>query len=110
MQTMFKYACAAALVGAVAAAGTVPSEARNGRNAAFAAGAVAGATVGAAAASSYYGPGYYGPAYAYEPVYGDEAYAYEPAVPVYVAPSDSYYPNRWQDQHSTNNFSISSQN
>ena len=85
MNTIFKYATAAALTGALALAAASPSEARNGRNAAaigFGVGAVAGAVI----AAGYYG--YYGEAgYAYSPgyaygSYGYDYYAYEPA-PVY---------------------------
>ena len=48
MNTIFKYATAAALTGALALAAASPSEARNGRNAAaigFGVGAVAGAVI-----------------------------------------------------------------
>ncbi|MCK9918668.1 hypothetical protein MXD81_57045 [Microbacteriaceae bacterium K1510] len=97
MKTVFKFAAAAALTGALAVAAVTPSEARNGRNAAAAIGFGAGALIGAAAATAnsgyYYGPGYaYGPGYyAYEP-----GYAYEPA-PVYVAPSYGYgYRNNYR--------------
>lgn len=116
MRNVFKYAAAATLTGALALAFAAPSQAAGGRHAAAAAGFVAGAAVGAAATGAAYNNGYYyGGDYAYEPTYAGD-YAYEPAyvepAPVYVVPSysyDSYYPNRWQDQHSTNNFSISSQ-
>jgi hypothetical protein len=123
MNTIFKYATAAALTGALALAAASPSEARNGRNAAaigFGVGAVAGAVI----AGSDYNSGYYGyygePGYAYSPgyaygSYGYDSYAYEPA-PVYgygYAPGYRYsrygYGNSWQDPHRTNNFSISSQ-
>jgi hypothetical protein len=117
MNKFVKLAGGITLIGALALASAMPSQARNGRNAAAAIGFGAGALVGAAAAGAaynnngYYGPGY-GPSY-----YGD--YAYEPA-PTYVVPDQTYvytpapgyrdyYPNRWQDEHSTNNFSISSQ-
>lgn len=94
MKTIFKFAAAAALTGALAVAAVTPSEARNGRNAAAAIGFGAGALIGAAAASAnsgyYYGPGYYDSGYAYAPGYAYEPdYAYEPA-PVYVAPSYGY--------------------
>ncbi|MGB8055006.1 MAG: hypothetical protein WCF75_00060 [Pseudolabrys sp.] len=59
MNTIFKYATAAALTGALALAAASPSEARNGRNAAaigFGVGAVAGAVI----AGSAYNSGYYG--------------------------------------------------
>ncbi|MGC1701875.1 MAG: hypothetical protein WA796_24645 [Pseudolabrys sp.] len=65
MNTIFKYATAAALTGALAAVS--PSEARNGRNAAaigFGVGAVAGAVI----AGSAYNSGYYG-------YYGEPGYA-----------------------------------
>jgi hypothetical protein len=94
MKSIFKYAAAVALTGALAVAAASPSEARNGRNAAAAIGFGAGALVGAAAASAannsyYYGPGYYdsgyAPGYAYEPApvygggyYATDSYAYSP--------------------------------
>lgn len=91
MNTILKYAAAAALTGALAVAAATPGEARDGRNTAAAIGFGAGALVGAAAASaahnSYYGPGYYEPGYAYEP-----GYVYE-AEPVYVAPRYRYRNN-----------------
>ena len=108
--TLIKYTAAVALTGAIALAAATPSEARNGRNAA-AIGFGVGAVAGAAIASSAYNGGYYGyysePAYAYSPgyvyePYGYDGYAYAPA------PRYRYYP-RWQDEHSTNNFSIDSQ-
>jgi hypothetical protein len=118
MNKFVKLAGGMTLIGALALASAMPSQARNGRNAAAAVGFGAGALVGAAAAGAaynngYYEPGYYGD-YAYEP-----GYAYDPA-PAYVVPDQTYvytpapgyrdyYPNRWQDEHSTNNFSISSQ-
>jgi len=112
MKTMMKYATAAALAGALAAAAVTPGEARDGRNAAAAIGFGAGALVGAAAASSAYNNGYYGyadPGYAYAPGYAyesapiyDDSYAYEPS------PRYRYY-DRWSTQHNTNNFSIDSQ-
>ncbi len=112
MKRLIKYTAAAALTGALALAAATPSEARNGRNAAaigFGVGAVAGAAIASSAYNGgYYGYGYYDePAYAYSPgyaynSYGYDGYAYEPA------PRYRYYP-RWQDEHSTNNFSINSQ-
>lgn len=122
MKTIFKYASAVALTGALALAAGTPSEARNGRNAAaigFGVGAVAGAAIASSAYNNgYYGdPGYayaYSPGYAYDS-YGYDTYAYEPA-PVYgytYAPAYGYtrygYENYWRDPHQTNNFSISSQ-
>jgi hypothetical protein len=113
-KTWMKYAAVAALTGAVALTAATPSEARNGRNAAaigFGVGAVAGAAIASSAYNGYYGPGYaYGPdygyapayGYAYAPDYGYDSYAYAPA------PRYRYYP-RWQDEHSTNNFTIDSQ-
>ena len=96
MKTIFKYAVAATLAGALGLAAASPSEARSGRNAAAAIGFGAGALFGAAVVGSqynngYYGPGYYGPGYAYEPgyAYGSD-YAYEPG-PVYVQPGPTYY-------------------
>ena len=110
MKTWMKYTAAVALTGAMALGAATPSEARNGRNAA-AIGFGVGAVAGAAIASSAYNGGYYGyydepayayaPGYAYEP-YGYDGYAYAPA------PAYRYYP-RWQDEHSTNNFSVDSQ-
>ena len=92
MKTIFKYATAAALTGALALAAVSPSEARGGRNTAAAVGFAAGALVGAAAANAansgyYYGPGpyYYDPGPAY---YGPGPYAYER---VYVEPGPVYY-------------------
>jgi hypothetical protein len=82
-----KGAVAAALVAAVGLAAT-PSEARCRGCGAAAAGFAAGAIVGAAATSSYYGPGYYygGPGYYDGPAYYGGPYAYEPA-PVYSEPA-----------------------
>jgi hypothetical protein len=92
MRTIFKYAAAIALTGALAVAAATPSEARHGRNAAAGIGFVAGALIGSAIVNNgYYGePGYYDQgsygygAGAYEP------YAYEPA-PGYYAPAPRYY-------------------
>ncbi len=115
MNKIVKYAAAATLTGALALASAMPSQARDGRNAAAAIGFGAGALVGAAAAGAAYNNGYYyGDAYAYEP-----GYVYAPG-PTYVVPDNSYayvpapsyryyYPNRWQDEHSTNNLIIGSQ-
>jgi uncharacterized membrane protein len=115
MKTIIKCTAAAALTGALALAAATPSEARNGRNAAaigFGVGAIAGAAIASSAYhGGYYGYGGYGyydePGYAYSPgyvydSYGYDSYAYAPA------PRYSYH-SRWQDEHSTNNFSISSQ-
>jgi hypothetical protein len=90
MKTIFKYAAAVALTGALALAAATPSEARHGRHAAAGIGFVAGALVGAAVVNSGYygGAGYYGPGYAYE-----SDYAYE-AAPVYVEPAPTYYSGR----------------
>lgn len=110
MKRFIKYTAAAALTGALALTAATPSEARNGRNAAaigFGVGAVAGAAIASSAYNGgYYGYGYYdepaySPGYAYDS-YDYDSYAYEPA------PRYRYYP-RWQDEHSTNNFSIDSQ-
>ncbi len=90
MNTILKYAVAAAMTGALALAAASPSQARDGRNAAAIGGFAAGAVVGAAVAGSAYnngydyGPAYYGPGYGYEP-----AYAYEPRT-VYVQPGPRY--------------------
>ena len=128
MNTIFKYATAAALTGALELAAASPSEARNGRNAAaigFGVGAIAGAAIASSAYNGgyygYYGdPGYaygYAPGYAYAPSYGYDSYAYEPA-PAYsygytYAPAYRYsrsgYDSPYLDPHRTNNFSISSQ-
>jgi hypothetical protein len=92
--TIKKAAAGATLIAALALA-TTPSQARWNRGEAAAAGFVAGAAVGAAATSSYYGPRYYGPgypsgyyggAYAYEPVYSEPVYS----APVYAAPSSCW--------------------
>ena len=119
MNTIIRYATAAALTGALALAAATPSEARNGRNAAaigFGVGAVAGAVI----AGSAYNNGYYGDtvsrATPTRPVSHMNSYAYEPA-PAYgygytYAPAYNSrygYDNYWQDPHRTNNFSISSQ-
>jgi hypothetical protein len=118
MKTIFKYATAVALTGALALAAASPSEARNGRNAAaigFGVAAVAGAAIASSAYNNgYYGyyadPGYaYAPGYAYDtaPVYDSYAYdgyAYGPA-PAY---SYGYYDRGWR-QHRTNDFSVDSQ-
>ena len=101
MKTIFKYAAALALTGALALAAATPSEARHGRHAAAGIGFVAGALVGAAVVNNgYYGgagygyaPGYYAePGYAYEEP-GYAGYAYE-AAPVYVEPAPTYYSGR----------------
>jgi len=63
----------------------------------------------------YYGPGYdsyaYAPGYAVEPGY--ESYAAEPYGSYAVEPGYGSYAwspgHRWSREHSTNNFSISSQ-
>jgi hypothetical protein len=112
MKTLMKYTAAVALTGALALAAATPSEARNGRNAAaigFGVGAVAGAAIAGSAYNGgyygYYGPDYsYAPGYAYDS-YGYDSYAYEPGYAYAPAP---YYDN-WSYEHSTNNFSISSQ-
>ena len=113
MNTIIKCTAAVALTGALALASATPGEARNGRNAAaigFGVGAIAGAAIASSAYNSgyyaydggYYEPGYvYSPGYVYDS-YGYDSYAYAPA------PRYRYYP-RWQDEHSTNNFSIDSQ-
>jgi hypothetical protein len=84
MRTIIKYATAVTLTGALAVAMATPSQARHWHGGAVIGGFAAGALIGAAATSGYYGgPGYYyGPDYAYAPgpyVYGEDAYAYEPA-------------------------------
>jgi hypothetical protein len=69
--TVSQIIAAGALAGALALAGTAPSYAANGRNAAFAAGVGVGLLGGAALGGGYgaypaYGGGYYGgPSYAY---------------------------------------------
>jgi hypothetical protein len=111
MKSIVKYAVAIVLTGALVLAAATPSEACNGRWTAAAIGFGAGALVGAAAANAAYnggysyGPGYYyAPGYAYTPAYGYyDAYAYAPG------PGYGYYGSRWSDEHSTDNFSISSQ-
>src|SRR6185295_12917633 len=124
MNTIFKYATAAALTGAIALAAATPSEARNGRNAAaigFGVGAIAGAAIaGSAYNNGYYG--YYGElgyAYGYAPGYAYDSYAYEQApaygygysyAPAYgtgyaYAPAYTYggygYDSPWLDPHRT---------
>ena len=110
MKTWMKYTAAVALTGVMALAAATPSEAWHGRNAA-AIGFGVGAIAGAAVASSAYNGGYYGyydaPAYAYAPDYAYEPYGYD-GYAYAPAPAYRYYP-RWQDEHSTNNFSIDSQ-
>ena len=110
MRKFVTYTAAVALTGALALAAATPSEARHGRNAA-AIGFGVGALAGAAIASSAYNGGYYGyydgPAYAYSPGYAYEPYGYD-GYAYAPAPAYRYYP-RWQDEHSTNNFSIDSQ-
>ena len=92
--TIKKVAAGATLIAAVALA-TTPGQARWSRGEAAAAGFVAGAAVGAAATSSYYGPRHYGPSYGYG--YYGGAYAYEPAYsePVYSAPVYSAPSSCW---------------
>lgn len=69
--TLGKVVATGALVGALAIAGAVPTQAAQGRNAAFATGVAVGALGGAALGGGYgaypaYGGGYYGgPRYAY---------------------------------------------
>lgn len=119
MRLALKYAAAVALTGALALAAATPSEARHWRNGAAIGGFAAGALIGAAAASAanngyYYGPGYYEPGYAYAPGYAyyEPGYAYEPDYAYVAAPTYRYgwSPGyHWSRQHSTNNFSISSQ-
>ena len=110
MKTLMKYTAAVALTGALALAAATPSEARYGRNAA-AIGFGVGALAGAAIASSAYNGGYYGyydePAYVYAPGYAYDSYGYD-GYAYAPAPRYRYYP-RWQDEHSTNNFTIDSQ-
>jgi hypothetical protein len=105
MDSMIKKAAAGATLIAALALVATPSQARWNRGEAAAAGFVAGAAVGAAATSSYYGPRYYGPgygsgyyggAYAYEPAYSEPAYS-EPVyggpvygAPVYAAPASCW--------------------
>jgi hypothetical protein len=97
MKTIFKFAVAAALTGALVLAAATPSEARKGRNAAAGIGFAAGALVGAAIANSqsgyYYDRGY-APGYYVEPGYPyDQGYAYVPA-PVYMEPAAPTYYTR----------------
>jgi hypothetical protein len=76
--TLIKAIGAAALIGVFAVATITPSQAAEGRNAAFAAGVAAGAIGGAAIAGSGYGySGYgYGPGYAYGGPAYSTGYAY----------------------------------
>jgi hypothetical protein len=110
MKAWIKFTAAVALTGAMTLAAAAPSEARHGRNAA-AIGFGVGAIAGAAIASSAYNGGYYGyydePVYVYSPGYTYDSYGYE-SYGYAPAPSYRYYP-RWQDEHSTNSFSIDSQ-
>jgi hypothetical protein len=74
MNKVVKFAIAATMVGAFALAVSSPSEARYyGRGAALGFGA--GALVGAAVATGYYGTGYYGSGY-YGRAYGAVPYGY----------------------------------
>ena len=90
MKTMFRYAAAATLAGALALAAATPSEAHDGRNAAALIVFGAGALIGAAIANSANYGYYYAPSYGYAPGYYADTYAYEPA-PVYIAPAPRYY-------------------
>jgi hypothetical protein len=97
MRLLGKTAIVLGMAGAMALGSMTASEARNGRNAAIAAGAggfVAGAAIGAAAANA--NAGYYG---------GYDSYAYEPAyvapAPVYTSPS-YYGPVTGYDSYSYN--------
>jgi hypothetical protein len=79
-----------ALIGALALASATPTQAAEGRNAAFAAGVAAGALGGAAL-----GGGYAAPAYGY-PAYGYPAYGYGPGPAYYAGPryARPYYRGR----------------
>ncbi len=126
MNTIFKYATAAALTGALALAAASPSEARNGRNAAaigFGVGAVAGAVI----AGSAYNNGYYGttvtratpmatlPVTRMPPVTPMTRMLMSRRLPTRYAYAPAYrysrygYDSPYLDPHRTNNFSISSQ-
>ncbi|HET7804237.1 MAG TPA: hypothetical protein VFL53_08345 [Pseudolabrys sp.] len=111
MKMFTRYTAAVALTGALALAAATPSEAWNGRNAAaigFGVGAIAGAAIASSAYNGGYYYGYYdAPAYAYSPGYVYDSYGYDSYAYV-PAPRYRYYP-RWQDEHSTNNFSVDSQ-
>lgn len=72
-----KIVIAAVLAGALGLASAAPSQAAEGRNAAFAAGVAAGALGGAAL-----GGGYAAPAYGY----GYPAYGYRPGPAYYAGP------------------------
>jgi hypothetical protein len=96
MKTIVKSAAVAAVAGALALSAITPSEAqRRGRGwVAPAAGFVAGAAIGAAAANAnaaYYDGYYY---------YGEPGYVYDPG-PTYVAPYDGYsYEPRYRYRNS----------
>ena len=72
--TSTKVIATAALVGALAVVSTAPTQAANGRNAAFAAGVAAGVIGGALLAPRPAYPAYGYPAYGY-PAYGPAYYA-----------------------------------
>ncbi|MCX7314305.1 MAG: hypothetical protein WCG92_10470 [Hyphomicrobiales bacterium] len=108
MNILGKSAIVLGLAGAMALGSMSASEARNGRNAAVAAGVggfVAGAAIGAAAANnSYYSGGGYD-SYSYEPAYSEPAYVpgsyYGPVVtsePRYYGAYDSNYTGPWQER------------
>jgi hypothetical protein len=87
MRLLGKTASVLGVAGALALSSMTASDAR-GRGAAVAAGAagfVAGAAIGSAAAASTY-PGYYGPAYGYD----SYAYAPEYVPPSYYGPVGGY--------------------
>jgi hypothetical protein len=94
MRLLGKTAIVLGMAGAMALGSMTASQARWRAGPAAAAGFVAGAAIGAAAANAnagyYYGSGGYGyDSYAYEPAYSGYGYAYEPA---YVAPAPVYTP------------------
>jgi hypothetical protein len=99
MMKSTKYACALAVVGAMAIGTVMPSKAQDGR---IIAGVGIGLATGALLAANangnvyygpgpYYGSGYaYGPGYAYAPGYAYGPYAYGPAYA--PAPTYTYVP------------------
>src|SRR5262245_3350301 len=99
MRPILKTMTATGLAGALALAGTfgttTQADARNGRNAAIAAGVGLGILGGIAAANGAYYPGYYG--YGYGPGYYGYGYAPGYAAPyAYYGPSYRHYGPRYR--------------
>ena len=113
MNTIFRYATATVLTGAISLAAATPSEARNGRNAA-AIGFGVGAIAGAAIAGSAYNNGYYGSPIATRPVTHvtltrmSRRLLTATATPMRpLIRTAATATTAWLDPHRTNNFSIS---